>query len=73
MFETALGVFVGGMVLLSVLHWNVPRWDKTDAPGAHSGIAVYTDHETGVQYVTTGFGGLTPRIDANGKPMIAKD
>ena len=40
--------------------------DDTDPPFGHSGMDVYTDHLTGVQYLGTGFGGLTPRLNADG-------
>lgn len=53
--------------------WRLWRRDDTDAPGARSGLMVYTDHATGVQYVGTQGGGLTVRVDAEGRPMVAGD
>lgn len=50
-------------------------FDDTDPPSAswywgRSGLGLYTDHRTGCQYVKAGyFGGTTPRLDENGKPM----
>ena len=39
--------------------------------GARSGLTVYTDHKTGVQYVKAGlFGTTVPRLDRNGRPII---
>lgn len=39
-----------------------------------SGLSIYIDHETGCQYLGTVFGGLTPRLDRDGKPIcIEKD
>lgn len=57
------------------------RWcyDDTDDKrpgemfGKRSGLTVYVDHLTGVQYVKAGlFGGSHPRLDKDGKPMLAK-
>ena len=50
-------------------------FDDTDPPSAgpyfgRSGLGVYTDNRTGCQYVKAGFfGGTTPRLDENGKPL----
>lgn len=47
--------------------------DSTDkSMWSRSGMAVYTDNATGVQYVRAGWwgGALTPRIDITGKPLI---
>ena len=44
--------------------------DDTDDPnGKHSGMMLYTDHRTGCQYVGTVLGGITPRLDRDGKPV----
>lgn len=42
--------------------------DSTDVSRFNrSGLAVYTDNATGVQYIKAGmFGGLTPRLNADG-------
>lgn len=37
-----------------------------------SGMMIVTDHGTGVQYLSIPMVGLTPRLDANGKVMVAK-
>lgn len=44
--------------------------DDTDSPTGRSGLFLYTDNATGVQYVGDLFGGLTPRLDASGKPYV---
>lgn len=42
------------------------KWDR-------SGLAVYTDNATGVQYVKAGFcGGITPRVHPDGKIFQVK-
>ena len=48
--------------------------DSTDNrdTGVRSDMTVLTDHGTGCQYLTTGRGGLTPRLDSDGKPMCSK-
>jgi len=79
-------LFLKIVVLLTLLFWGVwtlsavavaavrslaPR-DTTDDPkGARSGLRLYTDHHTGIQYVGTEGGGLTPRLSPNGVPMRA--
>jgi hypothetical protein len=42
--------------------------DTTDAPGKSSGLVLYKDAATGVQYVGTVMGGITLRVDRDGKP-----
>lgn len=40
---------------------------------SRSGLALYTDHKTGCQYVKAGlFGGITPRLDEQGRPICRK-
>jgi hypothetical protein len=54
---------------------NGTKRDDSDAPndGPRSGMRIYTDHRTGVQYLTNGpFGfSLTPRLDRDGNPILA--
>ena len=43
--------------------------DDTDADAWNrSGMRVYTDHKTGVQYLGARSGGLAVRVDKDGKP-----
>lgn len=65
-----LMIFIAAIVVIS-LAGNYFRWgyDDTDDKrpgkmfGKRSGLTLYTDHSTGVQYVKCGlFGGVTPRI-----------
>ena len=44
-------------------------YDDTDPPNGRSGMALYTDHLTGCQYVGKPFGGITPRLRADGKQL----
>jgi hypothetical protein len=64
--------FVKAAFATVVLRKQYPR-DDTDPPGKWSGLAVRTDAATGVQYVFTLEGGLTPRIDEDGFPMTSHD
>lgn len=61
-------------VLLSIAGWAYNRSsynrDSTGPEGGRSGLKIYTGAATGVQYVGGGFfGGVTPRIDRDGKPF----
>jgi len=49
------------------------RKDDTDSSwGKPSGLKLYTDHGTGVQYLRSKGGGLTPRLDAEGNIVTVK-
>lgn len=37
-------------------------WDSTDGK-ARSGLGLHTDNLTGCQYLSSPYGGLTPRVD----------
>lgn len=54
-----------------ILDAVLPR-DDTDTPTERSGMGLYTDHRTGCQYLGRSLGTLTPRLDAEGKPMCGK-
>lgn len=43
--------------------------DNTDTEDKRSGVHVITDYGTGVQYLVTPLGGITPRIDKDGRPI----
>jgi len=43
--------------------------DDSDPPDGISGMVVYHDHLTGCEYLASGHGGITPRLDANGKQV----
>lgn len=65
-----------GIVLLSLviqLVWNYGPFgrDASDGNvvGQRSGLAVKIDRETGLHYLEGQGGGLTPRLDANGKQI----
>jgi hypothetical protein len=66
----AIGIMLITSILNTVHSWTAP-YDTTDdlAAGERSGLRIFIDHGTGVQYVATPSGGLTPRLDATGKPV----
>lgn len=44
-------------------------YDSTDNGKKRSGMAVHVDDKTGCHYISTMFGGPTPRLDKNGKQI----
>lgn len=57
------------VLFVLLLNFSVP-YDTTDdtTNKTRSGLSLYTDHLTGCQYLRAGiFGGITPRLTANGK------
>jgi hypothetical protein len=65
--------FIAGACLALLLVWlwpSNPR-DDTDPPGGRSNLRPLTDHKTGLQYLATVGGGITPRLDLDGKHMRA--
>lgn len=46
--------------------------DDSDSATERSGMNVLTDHKTGLQYLESTNGGLTPRLDEEGKQMKAE-
>lgn len=52
----------------AVSAWNR---DDTDGPDGRSGLVVFVDHATNVQYVASHpFGALTVRLGPDGKPLL---
>lgn len=68
--ERILWFLVALSITFLVLDHFLPH-DSTDAPGQRSGLAIYTDHLTGCQYVGVPGSGLTSRLDAKGHPICA--
>ncbi len=69
-----VGLMVVGMIglvevdraLFPILH--MPQ-DDTDSYGNRSGLGLRRDHGTGCQYLESRFGGLTPRLGADGRQI----
>ena len=66
MVDTFLGV-LWAMLVFALINGYIIQ-DDTDGK-SRSGLVVYTDHKTGIQYLGAPLGGLTVRVDENGKPM----
>ncbi len=65
--DIVTGIIVGASLyrlILAVVCHGWPKRDATDAekPGPRSGLSVYVDHGTGIEYIATPEGGLTPRL-----------
>ena len=63
---------ISALVIVGVVNQLVNRAlnrvgrDATDPPkGERSGLVLRTDHETGVEYLITRGGGITPRLPRN--------
>lgn len=83
--EIALGIMLGMYILHAWLYdtvtpdaltidsgkWWRADYDVTDGSqtGVRSGLTIYVDYGTGVQYVSVMGGGITPRLDRDGKVM----
>jgi hypothetical protein len=68
-----LGIFFTAVVigLIGMFARNSNPLDDTDnkLTGARSDMRILVDHGTGCQYLRSSGGGLTPRLDKDGKPM----
>lgn len=75
MIDFGFGLLIGVLlcVLISVSVKNSGPLDATDnhVTGQRSNMQVLIDHGAGCQYLRGPDGGLTPRLDATGKPMCA--
>ena len=79
-YELASGAakYFARIFLLGLLFWaainftrNQLGWglDSTDLSGwERSGLHLHTDHKTGIQYLSDGKGGLTPRLWKEDRP-----
>ena len=68
------GVIIVGLVLAVGVHSCTMPYDDTDdaANGKRSGVRLTFDYGTGCIYLRTWSGGITPRLDEEGKPMCQK-
>lgn len=75
--------FAFGVLTLVMVSWIVgyaldqlgwgPRFDDSDSPPIRSGVRITTDKRTGCQYFQTWSGGITPRMDKDGKHACASN
>lgn len=63
------GLFLAFFIVLSGCS---PR-DDTDPPRGRSGLRLFTDNMTGCQYLGNPFGGITPRVDREGRHICTTD
>lgn len=75
-----LGRLCAAILLIIITIWVVSfirnrfgfGMDATDLNArTRSGMVILTDYETGVQYLATNDGGLTPRLGQDGKPIVS--
>jgi hypothetical protein len=58
------------LMLLAVAKFTQSAIDDSDLDADHrSGLRVYTDYKTGIQYLGQITGGLVPRLNADGSVM----
>ena len=67
------------LVIIALIYWSNwakvwDDWDDTDQPKGTknrkaSRLNIFYDYGTGLQYLSTPYGGITPRLDADGKHM----
>ena len=70
-FAAAIYLSLAALIVTSVANYSRP-YDDTDFNGNRSGMEVLTDCLTGLQYLSTREGGLTPRLN-NDQTQIRKD
>jgi hypothetical protein len=64
------GVVAAWIVITLVCNFIGVGVDDSDAgPWQRSGVSIITDHKTGLQYLSTWTGGITPRVDADGRQV----
>jgi hypothetical protein len=66
---------IAGLVLIVLVIavvrnvWDVGTDDSDQSGRNRSGVSVSTDHKTGLQYLLTPGGGITPRLNIDGRHM----
>jgi len=77
MYNSRWFLMVVFLLIVHVVLWEYKRpLDATDKGrwSGRSGLVLYTDHGTGLQYLKGGLcGGITPRVDAEGNHMKGED
>jgi hypothetical protein len=66
------GWVISAMSLTGILLWLFMPYDDTDPQAGRSGLMVYTDAKTGCQYLRASGGGITPRMQGDGKQVGCK-
>lgn len=78
-FNEIAAYCISVIIVILLINWLcsiTPFWrDDTDEPGwfgTRSGVKIVTDHKTGCQYLYASRGGLTPRLDSDGKHICER-
>ena len=66
----AIVLLVAFRFLQGFFGWGLD--DSDIDSGNRSGLRVHTDAKTGVQYLSTGTGGVTPRLREDGSVVVVK-
>lgn len=68
------GILISCVLLMAISWGGAKPLDDTDnkITGVRSDMRILVDHGTGCQYLRSASGGLTPRLDASGKPMCKR-
>jgi len=62
-------IIIACFFICSILLGSGCSKDNTDAEEKRSGLTLYTDYKTGLQYIGNPMGGITPRLTVDGKHM----
>lgn len=62
----------GGLLGLCINLLIPVERDATDPPNGRSSMKLLVDHETGCHYLSVSGGGITPRLDADGKHICRR-
>lgn len=65
------GIIIGLVVIAMLISSCRPHDDSDRADGKRSGMNIRTDYKTGVQYLETSRGGITPRLHPDGSLVVA--
>jgi preprotein translocase subunit SecG len=60
---------IGAIISFFVTRYTDIGRDDSDTNTDRSNMRVLTDHKTGLQYLAVCSGGITPRLDENGKQI----
>jgi hypothetical protein len=71
--RSALTFVLAAWALYALMEYFFPTpYDDTDAPPKRSGMVHYVDYGTGCEYIAPRLGGLTPRLNAEGKHICER-
>ncbi|MBF0448703.1 MAG: hypothetical protein HQL67_10925 [Magnetococcales bacterium] len=72
MMDFAYGL-IAGVLIVTVVRVFGGRDNTDHSEGKKNDMRLHTDHETGLQYLSVALGGITPRLDTDGKQMSVKN